>query len=228
LLRSAVDPWLPNSQLRTPNYQTTNSELPSFADSAKLEAFRELLAEAVDDGHRSSCFRSSLRCLALLGLELDAQPLEYCYLDGSMPAGARQAAVDKFQASPDIPVFLLSLKAGGTGLNSRAPTRLFISTRGGIPAAEAQATDRAHRIGQGRVVTSYKLIAGRNRRGKGPRPAAKSARSSRGYSRRATRCRRNFTLADMKSLLTASPTFRIATAATRRSGQAKQVGLLRW
>lgn len=127
-------------------------------DSAKLEAFRELLAEAVDDGHRILVFSQFTSLLALLRAELEAQDLSYCYLDGSMPAKARQAAVDRFQAGPDIPIFLLSLKAGGTGLNLTGADTVVHFDPWWNPAAEAQATDRAHRIGQRRVVTSYKLI----------------------------------------------------------------------
>jgi superfamily II DNA or RNA helicase len=131
----------------------------AFGDSAKLNAFQELLAEAVDDGHRVLVFSQFTSLLTLLRAELDAQQLGYCYLDGSMTARARQAEVDRFQASSDIPLFLLSLKAGGTGLNLTGADTVVHFDPWWNPAAEAQATDRAHRIGQSRVVTSYKLIA---------------------------------------------------------------------
>ncbi len=133
--------------------------VPPFADSAKLDAFRELLEEAIDDGHRVLVFSQFTSLLTLLRAELDAQELEYCYLDGSMPTRARQAAVDRFQQSPDVPLFLLSLKAGGTGLNLTGADTVVHFDPWWNPAAEAQATDRAHRIGQKRTVTSYKLIA---------------------------------------------------------------------
>jgi SNF2 family DNA or RNA helicase len=97
--------------------------------------------------------------LALLRIELDAQEIAHCYLDGSMTTRARQAEVDRFQASSDVPLFLLSLKAGGTGLNLTGADTVVHYDPWWNPAAEAQATDRAHRIGQTRVVTSYKLIA---------------------------------------------------------------------
>jgi superfamily II DNA or RNA helicase len=132
---------------------------PPCTDSAKLEAFNELLAEAIDDGHRVLVFSQFTSLLALLRTELDAQQLAYCYLDGAMPAHARQLEVDRFQASPDIPLFLLSLKAGGTGLNLTGADTVVHYDPWWNPAVEAQATDRAHRIGQERVVTSYKLIA---------------------------------------------------------------------
>jgi superfamily II DNA or RNA helicase len=128
------------------------------ADSAKLEAFRELLDEAVDDGHRVLVFSQFTSLLALLRSELDTQEVAYCYLDGAMPTKQRQAEVDRFQYSPDIPVFLLSLKAGGTGLNLTGADTVIHLDPWWNPAVEAQATDRAHRIGQTRTVTSYKLI----------------------------------------------------------------------
>lgn len=135
-----------------------SADTPAGA-SAKLESFQELLAEAVDDGHRLLVFSQFTSLLALLRTELDDQQLAYCYLDGSMTTRARQSEVDRFQASPDIPVFLLSLKAGGTGLNLTGADTVVHFDPWWNPAAEAQATDRAHRIGQSRVVTSYKLIA---------------------------------------------------------------------
>jgi len=158
--------------------QKTDSPNPSaspFADSAKLDSFREILAEALDDGHRLLVFSQFTSLLALLRADLDEQGIACCYLDGSMSTAARQAQVDRFQApvagSPSSalhpqlgaaaapPVFLLSLKAGGTGLNLTAADTVVHFDPWWNPAAEAQATDRAHRIGQARVVTSYKLVA---------------------------------------------------------------------
>ena len=160
----APEPHLPVDASNPGNGGCPNAEgvsksaPPRPSDSAKLDAFNELLAEAVDDGHRVLVFSQFTSLLALLRPELEAQELAYCYLDGSMTTTARQAAVDRFQASPDIPVFLLSLKAGGTGLNLTGADTVVHFDPWWNPAAEAQATDRAHRIGQSRVVTSYKLI----------------------------------------------------------------------
>jgi len=131
----------------------------NYADSAKLDAFRELLAESIDDNHRLLVFSQFTSLLGLLREELSAQEVAHCYLDGSMTPRARQAEVDRFQSSADIPVFLISLKAGGTGLNLTGADTVVHFDPWWNPAAEAQATDRAHRIGQTRVVTSYKLIA---------------------------------------------------------------------
>ena len=157
----ALDGTDPGQKVNDPSFAQGHGgrDHPPYPDSAKLEAFRELLGEAVDDGHRVLVFSQFTSLLALLRVELDAQGMSYCYLDGSMPARARQAEVDRFQASADVPVFLLSLKAGGTGLNLTGADTVVHFDPWWNPAAEAQATDRAHRIGQARVVTSYKLIA---------------------------------------------------------------------
>ncbi|MCX6937987.1 MAG: DEAD/DEAH box helicase [Verrucomicrobia bacterium] len=133
-------------------------QMAEASSSSKLEAFRELLAEAVDDGHRLLVFSQFTSLLGLLRDELDKQELTYCYLDGSTPQKQRQAEVDRYNTSPDIPVFLISLKAGGTGLNLTGADTVVHFDPWWNPAAEAQATDRAHRIGQTKVVTSYKLI----------------------------------------------------------------------
>jgi superfamily II DNA or RNA helicase len=132
--------------------------VPPYQDSAKLDVFRELLAESIDEGHRMLVFSQFTSLLTLLRDELEAEGVAYCYLDGSMPPKARQAAVDKFQQDGTVPVFLISLKAGGTGLNLTGADIVVHFDPWWNPAAEAQATDRAHRIGQTKVVTSYKLI----------------------------------------------------------------------
>lgn len=126
--------------------------------SAKHEALLELVQEAVDDGHRMLIFSQFSSALRLLREDLESEGVATCYLDGSMPAKARQAEVDRFQGSRDVPVFLLSLKAGGTGLNLTGADTVVHLDPWWNPAAEAQATDRAHRIGQTRTVTSLKLI----------------------------------------------------------------------
>jgi superfamily II DNA or RNA helicase len=127
-------------------------------DSAKLDAFRELLAESIDEGHRMLVFSQFTSLLALLREELDAQGVAYCHLDGSMSPRARQVAVDRFQQDDAIPVFLISLKAGGTGLNLTGADVVVHFDPWWNPAAEAQAADRAHRIGQTKVVSVYRLI----------------------------------------------------------------------
>ena len=126
------------------------------AGSGKGELFGELLEEAIDGGHRVLVFSQFTRMLGLLKDQLDELGIAYCYLDGS--TGNRAGVVEEFQKGT-APVFLISLKAGGVGLNLTAADTVIHFDPWWNPAVEAQATDRAHRIGQTRVVTSYKLIA---------------------------------------------------------------------
>ena len=125
-------------------------------ESGKVEMLRELLSEAVDGGHRVLVFSQFATMLRLLRDSLAADGITTCHLDGQTKD--RSEVVDRFQAS-DVPVFLISLKAGGTGLNLTAADTVIHFDPWWNPAIEAQATDRAHRIGQAKVVTSYKLIA---------------------------------------------------------------------
>jgi SNF2 family DNA or RNA helicase len=124
--------------------------------SGKVDLFNELLEEVLDGGHRVLVFSQFTSMLALLREQLAARQIDYCYLDGSTVD--RAGVVTRFQTKPDVPVFLISLKAGGTGLNLAAADTVIHFDPWWNPAVEAQATDRAHRIGQTRVVTSYKLI----------------------------------------------------------------------
>jgi SNF2 family DNA or RNA helicase len=124
--------------------------------SGKVEMFYELIEEVIDGGHRALVFSQFTGMLSLLREWLDSQSIAYCYLDGSTKD--RGQVVDKFQREAGIPVFLISLKAGGTGLNLTGADTVIHFDPWWNPAVEAQATDRAHRIGQKKVVTSYKLI----------------------------------------------------------------------
>ena len=124
--------------------------------SAKLDMLEELIQEAVDGGHRVLVFSQFVTMLGHIRSRLEAADITYCYLDGQSRDRAEQ--VQKFQAG-QTPVFLISLKAGGTGLNLTAADTVIHFDPWWNPAVEAQATDRAHRIGQKKVVTSYKLIA---------------------------------------------------------------------
>jgi len=101
-------------------------------------------------------FSQFVSMLTLLREQLQEEGIEYCYLDGSTTD--RAAVVDRFQRQESIPVFLISLKAGGDGLNLTGADTVIHFDPWWNPAVEDQATDRAHRIGQTRVVTSYKLI----------------------------------------------------------------------
>ena len=125
--------------------------------SSKIELLGELLEEAIDGEHRVLVFSQFVAMLHLIRAQLDEAQVQYGYLDGATKD--RAAAVDRFNESDDLPVFLISLKAGGAGLNLSAADTVIHFDPWWNPAVEAQATDRAHRIGQTRVVTAYKLIA---------------------------------------------------------------------
>ncbi len=131
-----------------------NSE--AAAASGKVDLFTELLEEIEDGGHRVLVFSQFTSMLSLLRERLDEENTPYCYLDGQ--TRNRGAVVNQFQQS-DIPVFLISLRAGGVGLNLTGADTVVHFDPWWNPAIEDQATDRAHRIGQQQVVTSYKLIA---------------------------------------------------------------------
>lgn len=124
--------------------------------SGKLDLFGELLEEVLDGGHRVLVFSQFVQMLALLKERLSSEGIGYCYLDGA--TSNRAEVVQQFQSSASIPVFLISLKAGGVGLNLTGADTVIHFDPWWNPAVEAQATGRAHRIGQTRVVTSYKLI----------------------------------------------------------------------
>ena len=124
--------------------------------SAKLELLDELLREAIDGGHRVLIFSQFVSMLQLQKAALEAAEIGYCYLDGQTKD--RMKVVDRFQNDADVPVFLISLKAGGVGLNLTGADTVVHFDPWWNPAVEAQATDRAHRIGQEKVVTAYKLI----------------------------------------------------------------------
>ncbi|MGQ9660848.1 MAG: DEAD/DEAH box helicase, partial [Kiritimatiellia bacterium] len=118
--------------------------------------FLELLDEAIDGGHRLLVFSQFVAMLAILRRELEARDIRYCYLDGSTKE--RLKVVQQFNTEREIPVFLISLKAGGTGLNLTGADMVIHFDPWWNPAVEDQATDRAHRIGQRRTVYSIKLI----------------------------------------------------------------------
>ena len=134
-------------------------KLPGIASefpSAKLELFFELVNEAMDAGHRILVFSQFTSMLSIIRDELEAREVKYCYLDGSTKD--RQARVKKFNSDKSIPLFLISLKAGGSGLNLTGADMVIHFDPWWNPAVEDQATDRAHRIGQKNTVYSVKLI----------------------------------------------------------------------
>jgi SNF2 family DNA or RNA helicase len=126
--------------------------------SAKVEFLAEQLPELVSDGHSALVFSQFTGFLDIVRARLDGLGLPYSYLDGSMSRRDRDAAVAQFR-SGSSQVFLISLKAGGFGLNLTEADYCFVCDPWWNPAAEAQAVDRAHRIGQRRPVTVYRLVS---------------------------------------------------------------------
>ena len=124
--------------------------------SCKMGVFKELLQESMDGGHRMLVFSQFVSVLQLLKQELQSQGIPFAYIDGTVRD--RLAEADRFNHDDTIPVFLISLKAGGTGLNLTGADTVVHFDPWWNPAVEAQATDRAHRIGQTRKVTSIRLI----------------------------------------------------------------------
>jgi superfamily II DNA or RNA helicase len=125
--------------------------------SAKLERTFELIDEAIDGGHRVLVFSQFVQALHLLRDEAKRREIPFAYLDGQTVE--RQAEVDRFQREEGIPIFFISLKAGGTGLNLTGADMVIHFDPWWNPAVEEQATSRAHRLGQSRRVQAYKLIA---------------------------------------------------------------------
>jgi SNF2 family DNA or RNA helicase len=132
------------------------SDLP--LPSAKLNLFGEVLGELLENRHKALVFSQFVDHLHILQAYLDEQKIAYQYLDGSTPAAERKRRVEAFQAG-EGDVFLISLKAGGTGLNLTAADYVIHMDPWWNPAVEDQASDRAHRIGQQRPVTIYRLVA---------------------------------------------------------------------
>ncbi len=142
--RAACDPRLVTPEMGQPG--------------AKVRAFAELVATLAANGHKTLVFSQFVDFLQLLRQSLDDAGLAYQYLDGATPAGERTRRVTAFQGG-DGDAFLISLKAGGFGLNLTAADYVVIADPWWNPAAEDQAMGRAHRIGQQRPVTVYRLIA---------------------------------------------------------------------
>ena len=123
----------------------------------KVEALLELVADLRVGGHRALVFSQFVDFLTIIRKRLDAAKIDYQYLDGSTPVGQRADAVSRFQRG-EGDLFLISLKAGGTGLNLTAANYVVLLDPWWNPAVETQAADRAHRIGQRNPVTVYRLV----------------------------------------------------------------------
>ncbi|MFT5685195.1 MAG: superfamily II DNA or RNA helicase, partial [Myxococcota bacterium] len=133
--------------------------IPEFTGvSAKLEAFAQIVQNLQAGGHRALVFSQFVKHLTLIREWLDANKITYQYLDGSTPARQRDLRVAAFQSGSD-PLFLISTRAGGQGLNLTAADYVIHMDPWWNPAVEDQASDRAHRLGQRRPVTVYRLYA---------------------------------------------------------------------
>ncbi len=137
-----------------PKLYDARSEL----ESAKLERLLELVDELRAEGQRALIFSQFTSHLALVKQALDRSGIEYLSLDGQTPARERGALVQAFQEGT-APLFLISLKAGGVGLNLTAATNVIHLDPWWNPAVEDQASDRAHRLGQTQPVTVYRMVA---------------------------------------------------------------------
>ncbi len=133
------------------------AEPHSKALSGKFDTLLDTLDTLQAEGHKALIFSQFVQMLKIVRNELDARKITYAYLDGSVKD--RQARVDAFQNDPTLPFFLISLKAGGVGLNLTAADYVIHIDPWWNPAVEMQATDRTHRIGQMKPVFVYKLIA---------------------------------------------------------------------
>jgi superfamily II DNA or RNA helicase len=129
----------------------------SGESSAKLETLMAQLREVLDAGHKALVFSQFTSLLRIVRDRLDGEGVAYEYLDGA--TRDRQAPVERFQKERGCRLFLISLKAGGLGLNLTAAEYVFLLDPWWNPAVEAQAIDRAHRIGQTRQIFAYRLIA---------------------------------------------------------------------
>jgi SNF2 family DNA or RNA helicase len=138
------------------NTQLVNADIA--LPSSKLAAFAEIVEELLDNKHKALVFSQFVDHLQLIKAHLDQRGVSYQYLDGSTPTKERQKRVDAFQRG-EGELFLISLKAGGVGLNLTAADYVIHMDPWWNPAVEDQASDRAHRMGQLRPVTIYRMIA---------------------------------------------------------------------
>ncbi|MEP7299124.1 MAG: C-terminal helicase domain-containing protein, partial [Burkholderiales bacterium] len=146
LRQVCCDPWL-----------VKGHKMPATMERAKMALLRDMLPELVAEGRRMLVFSQFTEMLGLIEVELVALELPFLALTGETPVRTRGAIVRRFQAK-EVPILLLSLKAGGVGLNLTAADTVIHLDPWWNPAVERQATDRAHRIGQDQPVFVYKLV----------------------------------------------------------------------
>ena len=127
-----------------------------IGNSGKFELLQEMLEQIISEGHRILLFSQFVSMLDIIKDWLETKGIKYEYLSGKTKD--RQGAVERFNSDPTIPIFLISLKAGGTGLNLTGADYVLHYDPWWNPAVEDQATDRAYRIGQTKKVNVYRLI----------------------------------------------------------------------
>jgi superfamily II DNA or RNA helicase len=138
-----------------PNSIDAFSEIPGF-DSGKFNLLKDLTQEALESGRKILLFSQFRGMLSIIRTWLEEMGTEYLYLDGA--TRNRQELIDKFSQDESVRLFLISLKAGGAGLNLMAADTVIIYDPWWNPAVESQAVDRAHRIGQTKTVSVYRLV----------------------------------------------------------------------
>ncbi|MDO8685075.1 MAG: DEAD/DEAH box helicase, partial [Clostridiales bacterium] len=126
--------------------------------SGKMELFMELLEESLEGGHKLLVFSQFVKMLEIIRATLDRRRLRYSYLDGK--STSRQAIIDDFNNDEEKRIFLISIKAGGFGLNLTSADTVIIFDPWWNPMVEDQAADRAHRMGQRKPVNVYRLVTG--------------------------------------------------------------------
>jgi non-specific serine/threonine protein kinase len=125
--------------------------------SEKFESLKEILGDILSEGHKVLIFSQFVEMLKIIREHLVAEKIDHAYLDGK--TRDREKEVREFQTRPDLSVFLISLRAGGTGINLTAADYVILYDPWWNPAVETQAVDRAHRIGQNKKVFVYKMVS---------------------------------------------------------------------
>jgi SWI/SNF-related matrix-associated actin-dependent regulator 1 of chromatin subfamily A len=148
-----------DNELRRPDLGRYVLDEEALFSSAKFVRLRKLLPELIADGHRILIFSVWTTCLDLLSCLLEQLGLDYLRMDGSTPVGDRQSLIDKYNGDTTIPIFLLSTKACGLGINLTAADTCIMHDLDFNPFNDLQAEDRCHRIGQKKPVTVYKLVS---------------------------------------------------------------------
>jgi SWI/SNF-related matrix-associated actin-dependent regulator 1 of chromatin subfamily A len=148
-----------DNELRRPDLGRYVLDEEALFSSAKFVRLRKLLPELITDGHRILIFSVWTTCLDLLSCLLEQLGLDYLRMDGSTPVGDRQSLIDKYNGDTTIPIFLLSTKACGLGINLTAADTCIMHDLDFNPFNDLQAEDRCHRIGQKKPVTVYKLVS---------------------------------------------------------------------